>query len=70
MKWIKWVRRCVTTHAFSILMNGSPEGGWINPQRGVRQGCPLAPLLFVLMMNYASVFIRPAERISNTKLSR
>ena len=44
-EWIKWVRSCVTTHAFSILVNGHPKVGWIHPQRGVRQGCPLALLL-------------------------
>lgn len=40
---------CITTQKFSIMVNGSAYG-YIHGRRGIRQGCPLSPYLFVLLM--------------------
>ncbi|KAF7143502.1 hypothetical protein RHSIM_Rhsim05G0149000 [Rhododendron simsii] len=45
--WIGWVMECVKTVSFSITVNGE-AGDTFYPSRGIRQGCPLSPYLFLL----------------------
>eukprot|EP00253_Pinus_taeda_P021713 PITA_21713 len=58
-KGIEWVMACVENVHFSLIINGIPSS-FFKSERGLRQGCPLSPLLFILVMNTLSLQINRA----------
>ncbi|CAN0840801.1 LINE-1 retrotransposable element ORF2 protein [Linum grandiflorum] len=70
--WVSWIRECIRTVDFSILFNGQPTSTF-TPERGIRQGDPLSPFLFILMSNALSFLIDKGirqKRLTGIKLRR
>lgn len=65
-KWIEWIMTCVRKTTFSVNINGSPKG-FIQPERGIRQGDPLSPYLFILCAEVLSHMMRRAETQGNIR---
>ena len=60
VKWRELVRKCVTFITYSIRINGKPKGH-IVPSRGIHQGDPLSPYLFLLCAEGLSTLIKSAN---------
>ena len=66
-----WIMACVTTVSFEILINGG-KSDQFKPSRGVRQGGPLLPYLFILAQEVLSRLLNREfhlKKISGVKAS-
>lgn len=71
-KWIAWVLSCVSSVSYSFLINGVPQGH-VLPSRGLRQGDPLSPYLFILCTEVLSGLCTKAQNqglLPGIKVSR
>lgn len=70
--FIDLISNCISTPSFSILVNGSPHG-LFNASRGIRQGDPLSPTLFIVFFDLLSRIITKAEeegKVHGVKVSQ
>jgi hypothetical protein len=57
--WVTWILNLTSSAFFSILINGVPSRPF-SPSRGIRQGDPLSPFLFIIMAEGLGRSIRAA----------
>lgn len=62
VKWVNLIMLCVSTVRYSVIREGKKVGS-IVPCRGLRQGDPLSPYLFIICVEGLSALIRRQERL-------
>ncbi|XP_062109851.1 uncharacterized protein LOC133821712 [Humulus lupulus] len=65
-KFINWIMVCLCGTSYSLMMNGRIHGRF-KGEKGLRQGDPIPPLLFVLVMDYLTHLLQLASQDKNFK---
>lgn len=68
-RWVKWVYDMISTPNFSILLNGTPTSTF-NATRGLRQGDPLSPFLFIIAAEGLGRYLKKELRERKIKALR
>lgn len=63
---VNWISGCVSLASFVVLINGTPSR-FFKASRGLRQGCPLSPFLFLIIAESLSRLINSAKLEGSVK---
>ncbi|KAL0854761.1 hypothetical protein Bca101_059913 [Brassica carinata] len=58
--WTEWIMSCISSVSYSYLLDDSAHGHVV-PSRGIRQGDPLSPYIFILCGEVLSGLCRQAQ---------
>ncbi|XP_062104365.1 uncharacterized protein LOC133815556 [Humulus lupulus] len=60
-RFIKWIMVCLRGSSYALVLNGSIQGRF-QGARGLKQGDPISPLLFVIVMDYLTRLLLKTSR--------
>ena len=70
-KWRNWIKSCISSVQYSIMINEKSRGK-IQSTRGIRQGDPISPFIFVIIMDYFGSllnFLKTQQKIKGVRIN-
>jgi hypothetical protein len=64
--FVNWIRACIDSPWIAPMVNGRVTS-FFKASRGLRQGCPLSPLLYAIQASVLSYQLENARTSSNLK---
>lgn len=64
--WCLWIKHILQSSQTAVLLNGTP-GKWIRCKKGLRQGDPLSPYLFILVADVLQQLLNEASEFWNIR---
>lgn len=66
LKWRKWIKTCIATTSFVVMVNRGPST-FFKASRRLRQGDPLSPILFIMVMEALNKLIEQSRNLNLIK---